>query len=268
MVRTGLLLALFATGTAAEPSLERLRLGIVAARAGSPDAGRHFDAAEAIADDPGLIAFNRAAQLFARDDYREAELYYLRCLEDREIPAERRRNALYNRGVCLVLRGEARLFRAAIRCFEDCLAASPNDDTLANNARQNLELAKMLWNRERARQKEPPTPNEPNLEERPMTKPMFDPGETDPGDSTAKSNSAAEGNSIEPKPGEAAAKGTEQPRPGAGTLPVPKDESEVQRLSPDDTKSLLEKTAARLKAARRQNELLRAGPERPNVRDW
>lgn len=271
MVRTGLLLAIFAVGGSFAPLAERVRLGNAAARAGSPEAERLYDAAEENADDPGLVAFNRAALLFARDDFREAELQYLRCLEDRDIPAERRRSALYNRGVCLVLRGDdARIYRAAIRSFEDCLAVSAADDDLANNARQNLELAKMLWNRERSRQKDPPTPNEPNQDERHQPKPLMQQGETEPGDTSAQAtaNATQPGTATEPKPANAETKSTDQQRNGAGTVPVPKDEAEVQRLSPEDTKTLLDRTAARLKAARRQNELLRAGPERPNVRDW
>jgi hypothetical protein len=270
MVRVPLLVALFAIGAAGP--LDRVRDGNAAARAGAPDADRHFDAAAERTDDPGLVAFNRGALHFHRGEFREAELNYLRCLDDRAIPPARRRQALYNRGACLLHRdGDVRILRAAITCFEECLADADIESDLAEKARINLELAKVLWNRERSRQKEPPTPNEPNLEEpRPAPKPMNDPGSEGPGETTPRSANANDGQNRttgEPKTGDG--QNGDDPRPaGTGPLPVVKDEGPVQRLTPDDTKALLDRAAMRLKSARRQNELLRAGPERPNVRDW
>ncbi len=266
MIRVSLAMALFAIG-----SHDRVRDGNAAARAGAPDAERHFDAAAERTDDPGLVAFNRAALQFGRGEFREAELNYLRCLDDRAIPAARCRQALYNRGVCLLRRdGDVGVLRAAIASFEDCLAEPGLEKELAESARLNLELAKVLWNRERARQKDPPTPNEPNPEEpRPAPKSMTEPGTEGPGETSPKSNGTTgqSGTTTQSKTGQPPP-GTDAPAPGAGTLPVVKDEGPTQRLSPRDTDALLDRAAARLKAARRQNELLRAGPERPNVRDW
>src|SRR5258708_5590004 len=77
---------------------------------------RFYEQAEATATDPGLVAFNKGAVLFRLGRHREAELCYLRCLQDRAIRKERRAKALYDLGVCLLQRGaEAReaLARAA-----------------------------------------------------------------------------------------------------------------------------------------------------------
>ncbi len=58
------------------------------------------------------------------------------------------------------------------------------------------------------------------------------------------------------------------PMPGAGTLPVIKDDSVLVPLTPQQTDAYLELTAQRLLQQRRMNERLRAGPERNHVRDW
>src|SRR5262245_11983359 len=103
-------------------------------------------------DDPGLVAFNRGTVLFAREDDREAELHFVRCLDDAAIPPDRRARANYNRGVCLLKRGgSARVYRVAIDCFEKYLDAGLPDATLAADARHNLELAKVLWAQARAK---------------------------------------------------------------------------------------------------------------------
>jgi hypothetical protein len=261
-----------AAGTAGGSTIDRIRLGNAAARVGAPDAERHYAAAEERTNDPGLLAFNRGAYFFARGDYREAERQYLRCLDDSAIPAERRRRALHDRAVCLIHRdGDTRIFRAAIQSLEDCLAESNLEPDLAESARENLELAKVMWHRERSRQKEPPTPNERNPDEQdPPVNPMVEPGSEQSGDRSTQSaaaNATTTGRTQDSNT-QKLATGTEQKGPGTGPLPVVKDDSTVQRLSPHDTRALLEKTAARLRSARRQNELLRAGPERPNVRDW
>jgi tetratricopeptide (TPR) repeat protein len=233
-----------------------------------------FQHAEERSDDPGLIAFNRATLAFSLGDYRGAELDYLRCLEDRAIPPQRRVQALYNRGVCLVSRGgDAKLLRAAVSCFEQCLDAAPADGQLALDARHNLELAKLLWNEARAKEQTPPTPNEQFDEEPPGTRPQEPNAEELANDPTGTEQ--RNGNTRTPRPGSQQAKGnppqtpgSNQQQPGAGTAPVVSDDATPQKLSPEDTTRLLDRAEARLRAARRQNEQLRAGPERPNVRDW
>ncbi|WP_149113554.1 hypothetical protein [Limnoglobus roseus] len=274
------LLVLFALSTTAVPPPEArpdeaLRAANGAARQGN------FSLADTLLDqsaersrDPGLIAFNRAMICFEIGDYREAEMNYVRCLDDRAIPEERRIQAVYNRGVCLLHRGEdAKLLRVAIGCFEQCLDSPATAGTLMQDVRHNLELAKLLWGQARAKQKEPPTPNESYEPEPPRAKPI----ETTPDDIGTEQNANQQANrdpagtqmNPSPRTGSTPNATAAQQTPGAGTMPVVSgDAAEVQKLSPEDTTLLLDKTDARLRQARQKNEQMRAGPERPNVRDW
>src|SRR4051812_28791754 len=87
-------------------------------------ADRLYAAAEERTADPGLVAFNRAAVLFQKGEFRDAELQYARVLDDRACPPERAARAWFNRGTCLVRRGgTAAVYRSAIACFERCLAS-------------------------------------------------------------------------------------------------------------------------------------------------
>ena len=196
-----------------------------------------------------------------------------RCLDDRAIPPERRVRAIYNRGVCLLNRGEnPKFFRVAIACFEECRDAT-TDDLFARDIRHNLELAKLLWHEARAKQKEHPTPNE-SIEDESPRPPMANnlpDGMTDDGSEPGAENGNRAGTQpvqqVAPSGRPATAQGTQQ-TPGSGTLPVVADSGEVQKLSPADTNALLDRADLRLRDARKKNEQMRAGPERPNVRDW
>lgn len=271
MVRSSFLVLLLAVGASDQSDrswIESLRVANQFAQSGLDEAEYYYEKAARDSSDPGLIAFNRAQFLFVKGDYREAELYFLRCLEDAEIPETRKAETIYNRGVCLLMRGErAAIFRAAIACFEDCLAMDAISEKLANDARYNLELAKLLWNRALLSEANRPTPNESNPPELPKTSPELPKNDVvtdgDPGHKSTPTTSdqiAGKQNGADNV--------TDQIKSGAGTLPVLKDSGEIQKLSPEDTESLLDRTALRLKDARLQNEALRAGPERPNVRDW
>jgi tetratricopeptide (TPR) repeat protein len=125
------------------------------------DADRGYAASEECAQDPGLVAFNRAAVLFQRGDYREAELHYARVLADAECPAERAAKSWYNRGTSLLRRGvSTAVYRSAIACFDRCLESTAADEPLKADARYNLELAKILWNESRKSSAKPENPNE------------------------------------------------------------------------------------------------------------
>src|SRR5205823_5842396 len=87
-----------------------------------------LEAAAERAADPGLVAFDRGVALARLGRAREAELQFLRCLDDAEIPDERKARALYNRGVCLLAReDDLAAIRAAVDCFAACreVAAEP-----------------------------------------------------------------------------------------------------------------------------------------------
>jgi tetratricopeptide (TPR) repeat protein len=254
-----------------------------ALRAGYADAADAlYAAAEERATDPGLVAFDRAGVLFERKQYRDAERHYDRALADAACPPERAAKAWYNRGTCLFNRGGTlAVYRAAVACFENALDNPAADQEVKDRAPHNLELAKLRW-LEEARKAKPDQPASPNNkippEEQnrlPQPEPDNKGGGTDPNSGTdpAEGGTAPKaGTQPNPVP---EAIGTATPKPAdrnvAGknaNLPVIEDKDEVQRLSPEDTRTYLQETAKRRK--RELHALLETlyGPERPGVRDW
>ncbi len=252
-------------------------------RAGDKDtADRLYTAAEERTTDPGLVAFNRGAVQFDRKQYRDAELSYARVLKDAACPSERAAKAWYNRGTCLLHRGGSiEVYRVAIACFEHTLDNPAADEQLKDRAADNLELAKLLWNEERKKErnkkKTPNTDVPPEESNQPKPQPENRAGgnETKPGDET----NPAKKDETTPKKGGAQPKQvpkdttnpTETEKPTVGNnanLEVLKDDDKVQSLSERDARTNLAETAKRIK--REQQSLLRTlyGPDRPTVRDW
>src|SRR5262245_45857305 len=75
------------------------------ARGDTEAAEKFYAAAEERTADPGLVAFNKAAVLFGKGEFRDAELHYSRVIEDRACPPDRAAKAWFNRGTCLLRRG-------------------------------------------------------------------------------------------------------------------------------------------------------------------
>jgi hypothetical protein len=271
------LLLLAAAPLPQESPEELVRRANAAFRAGDAEAADSlYAAAEERAGDPGLVAFNRAAILFERGEFREAERHYDRALADAACPPERSAKAWYNRGTCLLKRGGSLgAYRAAVACFENTLDSAAADEPLKADARHNLELAKLLWLEEakKEQKKEPPSPNDntPPEEEHRPPEPERQPGtqEANPGQENA--------GGAAPKPGSQQVQQADGPKPSpaeqttAGNnpnLPVPKDEGEVQPLSPDDARAYLKETSKRRKRELRALLETLYGPDRPDVRDW
>jgi tetratricopeptide (TPR) repeat protein len=251
-----------------------VRLGNAAYLRGDFDAAaRLYAAASERTTDPGLVAFNEAAVYLQTGDVREAELHYLRTLDDAAAPPDRRAKALYNRGVCLLARGgSAAVYRTAVACFEQSLELTSGNDPLAADARQNLELAKLLWNQARTREKVPPKPSDlpPDAPPEPLPPQAEEDDGIDLGASPSDTGEPV-GMKREPLAGPPPAgspRETNQQAPGAGNLPVIPDSDQLQRLSPEDTRALLQRVANRLEKERRDAAKMLAEPERPNVRDW
>lgn len=246
------------------------------ARGDADAAEKLYAAAEERTADPGLVAFNKAAVLFARGEFRDAEVHYARVLEDKACPPDRAAKAWFNRGTCLLRRGgTVAVYRTAVACFERCLDANPAGATLTADARHNLELAKLLWAEANRKAAQPQNPNENPPPEEHRDDRLPPPGGLDqmPG-------------SPEPGLGPDGSQGQQpvpMPVPAAGGAPNPtdrktagnnahleplKDAGQVQPLSPEDTREYLRRTAERLDRERRG--MLRAlyGPDRPGVRDW
>lgn len=220
--------------------------------------------------DPGLVAFNTAAVLFEQGDYRGAELAYLQALSDAEIPPERRMAALFNRGVCLLKRGDdTTMNRVAIDCFTAVATAPHASAELRADARYNLELAKLRWNQARMQKPDPPRANDPSPEQSEPRPPQPEGAKKPPEPAPGSPNPAGTATPTR-KPAEPGAKPleTRHQMPGTGTLPVLNDRSTVTPLSPADTRALLDRIAERLRKDRQSNARLVAGPERPHVRDW
>jgi tetratricopeptide (TPR) repeat protein len=236
-----------------------------------------FSRAEEGAADPGLVAFNKAVALYSEGRYRDAEVHLRRALSDAAIPVERRARSLYNLGNSLVQQaGESDVprLRAAIRTYELCLERiGDGEPGLRSDAAHNLELAKLLW--ARARTKSSEAQKSVNDEE---------PKDSGPPPETKKEPNKDDDNSpgVEPKKGfmpkkvenagKADAKGQEieskEPPPGAGNLPVLKDEDELTPLSADDTRAYLRQAAERLRKERLNLRKQAALPEGVRLNDW
>jgi tetratricopeptide (TPR) repeat protein len=240
-------------------------------------ADRFYAAAEERTADPGLVAFNRAAVLFQKGEFRDAELQYARVLDDRACPPDRAARAWFNRGTCLVRRGgPAAVYRSAIACFERCLDSDAADDPLKADARHNLELAKLLWAEANRRAAKPETPNEhPPPEEQQQDPPAPrggtepEPGGTEQGGPEAGPNPRQ---APQPLPGQSPdGKRNETDKAQAGNnanLPVLRDEPRPQPLSPEDTREYLRRIDGRLKKQRQELADVTRGPDRPAARDW
>jgi tetratricopeptide (TPR) repeat protein len=245
-------------------------------RGDGDDADRLYAAAEERTADPGLVAFNRAAVLFQKGEFRDAEVHYSRVLDDAACPADRAAKAWYNRGTCLLRRGgSATVFRSAIACLERVLDSDTADEPLKADARHNLELAKALWNEARKKDTKPDKPNENPPNEDPRSDPPpprnggseENPGTTETGDG----NNGQKSTRPVTQPNTIPNTNTTAPQAqnsGATPAPALKDESQVQALSPEDTRKHLRDHGTRIK--KDQQDIRRAlyGTPQPGIRDW
>ena len=246
-------------------------------RAGNAEAADAlYTAAEERTVDPGLVAFNRAAVLFERGDFREAERNYDRVLADAACPPARAAGAWYNRGTCLLNRGGAlSVYHSAVACFENALASAAADEPLKADARHNLEIAKLLWIEAARKQQptEPPSPNDqppPEEGKKPKLQPEKQPGgpDTEPGQEDTRG--------AKPQGGaQQVQQGGRTPTPGdqtvAGNNPnllVPEDTDAVQNLSPEEAREYLKRTAERRKRELQSMLRMLYGPHRADVQDW
>ena len=264
-----------------DPPDELVRRANELFRAGDADAAdKLYAAAEERAGDPGLVAFNRAAILFERGQFPQAERQYDRVLGDAACPPDRAAKAWYNRGTCLLRRGGSMgVYRSAVACFENTLDSPAADEPLKADARHNLELAKLLWLEEAKKEKksDPPSPNTdvpPEEDKRSRPEPDKQKGglqpnpdvDNNPGGTTPKVGPQPQ---VTPQPNTPKAAPTEQQAPGANAnLQPPKDVDEVQKLSPEDARAYMKETSKRRK--RELHAMLETlyGPDRAGVQDW
>jgi tetratricopeptide (TPR) repeat protein len=250
------------------------------AREDFDESNRLYEAAEVVSADPGLVAFNRGAVMFKSQRYAEAARYYLLVLNDAACPPERAAKAWYNRGTCLLRQSGATttVYRSAIACLERAFDSAAADAALKANARHNLELAKMLWNEARKKENKQDNPNNDLPPEDPRSEPPQRPlgsdsqiGEPDGSDGGGGGTQvpkivqqpvAGAGMKATPSNGQA-------PAPGAtGQIQPLEDKTNIQPLSPEETREHLRRTAERL---RRDQQIMRMtlyGAERAGLHDW
>src|SRR5262249_45608743 len=143
-------------GAAPSPELtveELLRQGNAAFSAGDYAAAvKAFSSVEDLTDDPGQAAFNKAAALYRQAlqaDVRQRTGLLREAAESARhwLAAGRRWAAIFGMGNSLLQQqsaGNPRVLFDAIACYEQVLAGDA-EPQLKEDARHNLELAKLLW---------------------------------------------------------------------------------------------------------------------------
>jgi tetratricopeptide (TPR) repeat protein len=273
---SGLAVSLIGAGRPATPE-DSIRQANDAFELGDLDAAEQLYAqAEERAADPGLIAFNKGTALYHLSDFRRGELCFRRALGDAAIPSERRERALYNLGNCLVRQAgetDMRQLQSAIDCYEMVLRET-QDEGLRSDAGHNLELAKLLWAKARARrpqgERDPDwdEPKEPKQPPPDPTKPPEGTGADGTDDGQKKLDSGPKvdigkgpGTGLVPKEAEKAA-------PGQGNLPVLPDTEEVRSLPLEDIRAELQRAGQRLQRERQKLREEATMGERPRANDW
>jgi Ca-activated chloride channel family protein len=231
---------------------------------------KHYEDAEERAADPGLVAFNKGASLFRLGRYREAELCYLRCLQDRKAPAERLHKALYDLGTVLMLRGsEAKdldALRRAMESFQACAKEAGADPSLVDSAEYNGELARLLWIKLRAELKSDDPPVGDN-----------NPGNKNPKDKQSDTQPDKQGSDMgkdgkPTQPGDAKQPGENDllnPKDkllGGGNVPVLPDVGELVPLDGQDVRARLAQEIERIEN-QKKNRAPRLDAPR-DVMDW
>jgi Ca-activated chloride channel family protein len=263
---------LLLAGTPAGEPLDRVRQGNVAFERGDYlEALRQYDRAEERSTDPGLLAFNEGTALYQLGRYREAELHFRRCAEDAR--GERQARLFYNLANCLVQQArptDVQRLQDAVNLYGRCLEAGACPPELAENARHNLELARLLLARAKSRPDasdadttEPPNeplPRESSRDDRPAL----------PDATAAVPNAAGRPEMVAGTPEQAnsGAVKADQPSPGRGNLgPLP-DDDELTPLAPEDAETHLQQAAARIQRERRDYRQRPLPVPAPHVLDW
>lgn len=228
----------------------------------------YYGRAEEYTTDPGLVALNEAAALYRMGRFREAELHYVRALED--ALGERRGRALFDLGNALVQGcqgNDAAPLDRAIAAYEECLRSAEIAPELRDDARHNLQLTRTLRQHAKGNSK----------------KQSSDSGKESPEDGQRPPHSSRNGSEsfvggVDPRgqpgkgiPGRRGQGGqpqaTQQRQPGAGNLPPVPDSNELLPLAPEDAHAHLQQAAQRILNDQQKHKLHLSRPTR-NVLDW
>ncbi len=240
-----------------------------------------YEQAQDRATEPGLVAMDLAAAKYhqaeasAADRARlaqESEQAYRCCTQPGD---PRRPRALYGLGDALLLKADGRdadALQAAVAAYRQCLAEPNLDAALADNARHNLERARLLL------LQIPPTAG------RPKDEPSSDDGPPKPPTPPDKGHDPQQGASHDPsapkvKPDPAGGppkkndggkpvETDEPPPPGEGHLPPVPDRADLPPLSAEDAARHLDQAAQRILQDLKAHRQSRVAPPPPNVKDW
>jgi Ca-activated chloride channel family protein len=231
-----------------------------------------YTQAEERTDDPGQVAYDKAAALYQLGRFREAELHYRRCRQDAE--GTRLAHLLYGLGNCLVLQArsaDAARFREAISYYEQCLQHLDADAELIADARHNLELARLFWLkakslRDSGDQTSPDSESEPP----PPPDPRNDSHQSGLENRVATPDTQGKPESVTDKVGDSKSLATpsDRPPPGKGDLPPIPDDDELAHLSPDDAAEHLQRAASRIVHEQQAHRHQMAPTPAPNVKNW
>ncbi len=267
-----LLLALVAAAPASAPPDELVRRGNDAVgRQQYGEALKLYDRAEERATDPGLVAFDEGVAFYQQGNYAKAEAHFRLALPD--AAGRRRVCAAYNLAASLVQvagDSDAAKLAEAVGLFEECLHGEAADEPLVADARHNLELAKMLWVRAKARptphKEKPPQEDENPKPPPPKPEPAKQPGGEDGSASPTKGSDR--GARVTPEEGKEPIKADGQKAPGAGNLPVIPDRDELAPMSREEAEAHLREAVQKvLQEGRAYRQRSQKMPP-AKVRDW
>jgi tetratricopeptide (TPR) repeat protein len=230
----------------------------------------YYTRAEELITDPGLVARNKAAAYYRLGQFHQAEVHYVRALEDAD--GERRPRLHYDLGNALLRQAEARkddlnLFDRAIQAYQECLRDEASDDALREDAKHNLKLAQTLRaqarpGRDPGKQKDPDEEKDPPRDEKRPERPRG--GNDQPG---AREDPRGKMQNVGDKELGKEAKISRRPTPGTGKLPPIPDEDELERMPADHAAEHLRRAAARILAERKERRKAPAGNAK-NVLNW
>jgi Mg-chelatase subunit ChlD len=229
---------------------------------------KFYEQGEERCADPGQVAFNKGAALSRLGRWREAELCFLRSLQDREAPSARRLKALFALGSVLIQRGalskDADALSRAVDCYELCRGET-SDAAIRDDAEHNAELARLLWLKVRAEAPNPAGDNpEPEQGPDPGRKP-FD--KSSPLSGEDPSRDPGDGKMDPARQGESKGQDSDKKMPGAGNIKVSDDSDQLEPLDGQDARDVLSRAIQRI-----QHDPTResppAPPENRGIQDW
>jgi tetratricopeptide (TPR) repeat protein len=250
---------------------ELLRQGNAAYARGDFTAALDFySKAEAHSTDPGLLAFDKAATLYRLGNFRAAELLYRCSLTD--APEPRRTQLLFGLANSLVQQAQgrdAKMLQEAIGLYEQCVTHA-EDAGLAEDARHNLELAKLLRIEALTSPNKPADDNPPGNDPDPKPPNPKDhtPPDSNPNKGTGKPNSTGDHIPANPDPKNSAETTDPEPSPGDGNLPPISDTDPPTPKPPEAAAADIQEKSARILNELSKHKQARLKQPTPGVKDW